>query len=137
MFVFIESLIFIITEGALRVDVNVSINRSGEPLGIRTEIKNVGSIKAVSNAIDYEIGRQTEVLEHGGVVINETRAWDADTRTTVPMRDKEEKAVKYKEVFSTKYNFCIGLQVYARTKLALLTYRFWICYKRCSKCSRY
>lgn len=82
-----------VIEGELRVDVNVSVHKPGEPLGVRTEIKNIGSIRGVAGAIDYEIKRQIEVLENQDVVRNETRAWDAETKTTVPMRDKEEKTV--------------------------------------------
>lgn len=76
-------------EGALRVDANVSINREGEELGTRTEIKNIGSVRAVANAISYEIQRQTKVREDGGEIHNETRAWNANTRETISMRDKE------------------------------------------------
>lgn len=80
-------------EGELRVDVNVSVHKANEPLGVRSEIKNIGSIRGVAGAIDYEIQRQIELLEGGDVVRNETRAWDAETKTTLSMRDKEEKTV--------------------------------------------
>ncbi|XP_018569253.1 glutamyl-tRNA(Gln) amidotransferase subunit B, mitochondrial [Anoplophora glabripennis] len=76
-------------EGALRVDANVSINRRGEPLGTRTEIKNIGSVRGVAAAIQCEIERQVKLKESGGTVVNETRAWDAVKKTTVAMRDKE------------------------------------------------
>ncbi|XP_060773103.1 glutamyl-tRNA(Gln) amidotransferase subunit B, mitochondrial [Neoarius graeffei] len=76
-------------EGQLRVDANVSVHHPGEPLGIRTEVKNINSARFVARAIDYEIQRQIEVLESGGTVLNETRAFDSKTGTTVPMRDKE------------------------------------------------
>lgn len=76
-------------EGALRVDANVSVNREGEELGTRTEIKNIGSVRAVANAISYEIHRQIQVKEDGGEIHNETRAWNANNRVTVSMRDKE------------------------------------------------
>lgn len=75
-------------EGSLRVDANISVNRPGEPLGVRTEVKNINSIRFVRSAIEYEIRRQIEVLESGGTVIMETRSLD-DTGCTVPMRDKE------------------------------------------------
>lgn len=78
-------------EGALRVDANVSVHRKNSPLGTRTEIKNIGSIRAVANAVDYEIARQTRVLDRGQEIVNETRSWDAEHFKTVPMRDKEEK----------------------------------------------
>lgn len=78
-------------EGALRVDANISIHdaTAGEPLGTRTEVKNIGSVRGVADAVAYEIRRQCAVLDAGGVVHNETRAWDAQARCTVAMRDKE------------------------------------------------
>lgn len=72
---------------------NVSVNKKGEPLGVRTEIKNIGSIRAVSSAIQYESKRQIKTLDDGGIIINETRAWNADSKATVSMRDKEDKVV--------------------------------------------
>ncbi|CAH1389361.1 unnamed protein product [Nezara viridula] len=78
-------------EGALRIDANVSVHKEGESLGIRTETKNIGSIRGVSHAVNYEIKRQIDLLESGGMVTNETRAWDAFLDETVPMRDKEMK----------------------------------------------
>uniref|UniRef100_A0A8B9J8Z6 Glutamyl-tRNA(Gln) amidotransferase subunit B, mitochondrial n=1 Tax=Astyanax mexicanus TaxID=7994 RepID=A0A8B9J8Z6_ASTMX len=76
-------------EGQLRVDANVSVHRPGEPLGVRTEVKNINSARFVARAIDYEIQRQIKVLESGGTVVNETRAFDNKSGTTVSMRDKE------------------------------------------------
>ncbi|XP_077518610.1 glutamyl-tRNA(Gln) amidotransferase subunit B, mitochondrial [Amblyomma americanum] len=76
-------------EGALRVDANVSVNRPGEPWGVRTEVKNINSVRAVANAIDFEISRQIGILSHGGKVVNTTMAFDALKRCTIPMRDKE------------------------------------------------
>ncbi|KAF5902201.1 glutamyl-tRNA(Gln) amidotransferase subunit B, mitochondrial, partial [Clarias magur] len=76
-------------EGQLRVDANVSVHHPGEPLGVRTEVKNINSARFVAKAIDYEIQRQIEVLHSGGTVLNETRSFDSKTGTTVPMRDKE------------------------------------------------
>ena len=80
-------------EGALRVDANVSVNPSGEwcTLGNRTEVKNLNSIRQVCKAIEYEVERQIEVLESGGVVVSETRTFDTESKMTVPMRDKESK----------------------------------------------
>ncbi|XP_045465079.1 glutamyl-tRNA(Gln) amidotransferase subunit B, mitochondrial isoform X1 [Harmonia axyridis] len=78
-------------EGALRVDANVSIHREKEPLGVRTEIKNIGSVRGVASAIKYEINRQIEMKERGYDIINETRSWDAISKSTLPLRDKEEK----------------------------------------------
>ncbi|XP_034488326.1 glutamyl-tRNA(Gln) amidotransferase subunit B, mitochondrial [Drosophila innubila] len=76
-------------EGALRVDANISIHKEGDPLGVRTEVKNIGSVRSISQAITYEINRQLELVADGGVVTNETRNWDAENRRTVAMRDKE------------------------------------------------
>ncbi|KAJ8868025.1 hypothetical protein PR048_031834 [Dryococelus australis] len=76
-------------EGALRVDANVSVHHPGDPLGVRTEIKNIGSVRAVAHAVQFEIERQVSVLDAGGNVINETRLWDAVYNQTLPMRDKE------------------------------------------------
>lgn len=76
-------------EGALRVDANISINKDGDALGIRTEVKNIGSVRGVANAVDYEIKRQIDLVERGGRVHNETRSWDAISKKTVVMRDKE------------------------------------------------
>lgn len=76
-------------EGALRVDANISIHAAGTPLGTRTEVKNIGSVRGVADAIAYEIRRQVELVDGGGRVQNETRAWDAVQRCTVAMRDKE------------------------------------------------
>lgn len=76
-------------EGQLRVDANVSVHRPGEPMGVRTEVKNINSVRHLAKAIDYEIQRQMEVLQSGGTVLNETRAFDSKTGNTIPMRDKE------------------------------------------------
>nr|XP_061779026.1 glutamyl-tRNA(Gln) amidotransferase subunit B, mitochondrial isoform X1 [Nerophis lumbriciformis] len=77
------------SEGQLRVDANVSVHRPGEPLGVRTEVKNINSVRFLSKAIDYEIRRQIDVLRRGESVQNETRAYDSKSGTTMPMRDKE------------------------------------------------
>ncbi|XP_076375549.1 glutamyl-tRNA(Gln) amidotransferase subunit B, mitochondrial [Megalopta genalis] len=77
-------------EGALRVDANVSVSKENEPLGTRTEIKNIGSVRAICNAVEYEIKRQILLLQDGGRVINETRAWDVLKKKTIIMREKED-----------------------------------------------
>ncbi|XP_033986349.1 glutamyl-tRNA(Gln) amidotransferase subunit B, mitochondrial [Trematomus bernacchii] len=77
------------SEGQLRVDANVSVHEPGEPLGIRTEVKNINSIRYLAKAIDYEIQRQIAVLQRGGTVQSQTRAFDSKSGETVPMRDKE------------------------------------------------
>ncbi|XP_026059564.1 glutamyl-tRNA(Gln) amidotransferase subunit B, mitochondrial isoform X1 [Carassius auratus] len=76
-------------EGQLRVDANVSVHRPGEPLGVRTEVKNINSVRHLAKAIDYEIQRQMEVLQSAGKVLNETRGFDSKSGNTIPMRDKE------------------------------------------------
>ena len=80
-------------EGSMRVDVNVSVRRSGEPFGTRCEIKNVNSIRAVGKAIDYEARRQIDVLESGGVIRQETRHWDDAEGRTHTLRTKEDADV--------------------------------------------
>ena len=78
--------------GELRVDANVSVRRWGEQgLGVRTEVKNLNSVRSVVRAIEHEVARQIQVLESGGQVENETRSFDYNTKVTVPMRDKEAK----------------------------------------------
>lgn len=76
------------TEGALRVDANVSITDSDQ-LGTRTEIKNLGSVHAVQLAVDYEIHRQLNIVKSGKEIVNETRRWDSVINKTISMRDKE------------------------------------------------
>ncbi|XP_004469859.1 glutamyl-tRNA(Gln) amidotransferase subunit B, mitochondrial [Dasypus novemcinctus] len=78
-------------EGQLRVDANISVHHPGEPLGVRTEVKNLNSVKFLAKAIDYEIQRQIHELENGGEILNETRSFDYKLGCTVPMRDKEGK----------------------------------------------
>ena len=78
-------------EGALRVDANISVRHPGDSLGIRTEVKNLNSLRSVELAIEYEVGRQIQVLESGGVIENETRSFDVEYNQTVSMRDKEAK----------------------------------------------
>ena len=77
-------------EGNLRADVNVSLRPVGtKELGTRTEMQNINSFKGLVDAIDYEIERQTEVLEDGGHVVQETRTWDPARGITLSMRSKE------------------------------------------------
>ena len=77
-------------EGSIRFDVNISVNRDGEPLGTRTELKNLNSFRAVLRAIKYESARQIEELEAGRKVIQETRRWDDAKDKTYSMRTKED-----------------------------------------------
>ncbi len=83
-------------EGSFRCDVNVSIRPKGqEEFGTRVEIKNINSFKFVSQAIAYEVQRQTEAYEDGVYeheVNQETRLWNVDEGVTKSMRGKEEAA---------------------------------------------
>ena len=83
-------------EGSLRCDVNISIKPEGSTkYGTKVEIKNLNSINNIRLAVDYEVNRQKEVLENGGVIVQETRRFDEKTLTTVSMR-KKEGSVDYK-----------------------------------------
>jgi aspartyl-tRNA(Asn)/glutamyl-tRNA(Gln) amidotransferase subunit B len=78
-------------EGSFRCDANISLRPVGQTeFGIRAELKNLNSFKNVEKAINYEIQRQTYVLEEGKQVIQETRLWDPGENKTVSMRGKEE-----------------------------------------------
>lgn len=83
-------------EGSMRCDVNISLRPVGiEKFGVKTEIKNLNSISNVQKAVEYEIERQTQILNEGGQVVQETRRFDEASRTTISMR-KKEGAVDYK-----------------------------------------
>lgn len=88
--------------GALRCDANISIHKPGEPLGTRSEVKNIASVRAVAKAIEFEIARHIDVIESGEKIVNETRSWDDGTGTTIRMRDKE--VVQVLLFFSLKCN---------------------------------
>jgi aspartyl-tRNA(Asn)/glutamyl-tRNA(Gln) amidotransferase subunit B len=78
-------------EGSLRCDANVSVRRKGDTrLGTKTEVKNVNSFRYLEKAIEYEIGRHIDVIEHGGRIVQETRLFDAAQGKTYSMRSKEE-----------------------------------------------
>jgi aspartyl-tRNA(Asn)/glutamyl-tRNA(Gln) amidotransferase subunit B len=78
-------------EGSLRCDANVSIRRRGATtLGTKAEVKNVNSFRYLQKALEYEIERQIDVLEHGGRVVQETRLFDSAQGRTYSMRSKEE-----------------------------------------------
>jgi aspartyl-tRNA(Asn)/glutamyl-tRNA(Gln) amidotransferase subunit B len=78
-------------EGSLRCDANVSVRRVGESrLGTKAEVKNVNSFRYLHKALEYEIERQIDVVEHGGRVVQETRLFDAAQGRTYSMRSKEE-----------------------------------------------
>ena len=78
-------------EGSFRCDANVSVMRKGATeYGTRVELKNINSFRFVQKAIDFEIGRQVELIESGGKVSQETRLFDAVKGETRSMRSKEE-----------------------------------------------
>ena len=78
-------------EGSLRCDANVSIRPVGDTtLGTKAEVKNVNSFRYLQKALDYEIERQIDVVEHGGRVVQETRLFDSAQGRTFSMRSKEE-----------------------------------------------
>ena len=77
-------------EGSLRADINLSIRPVGqEKFGTRTETKNLNSFRAIEHMINFEIQRQKEVLESGGVIYQETRRWDEALGEGFAMRTKE------------------------------------------------
>jgi len=78
-------------QGSMRCDVNVSLKKtSDDKLGTRAEIKNINSFKFIEKAINYEIERQTRILESGDSVVQETRLYDSVKNETRSMRSKEE-----------------------------------------------
>jgi aspartyl-tRNA(Asn)/glutamyl-tRNA(Gln) amidotransferase subunit B len=78
-------------EGSLRIDANISLRPAGsEKLGTRAEIKNMNSLRSLVRALEYEAGRQAEVLEAGEAVVQETRHWDEEAGRTYSLRSKEE-----------------------------------------------
>ena len=77
-------------EGSIRFDANVSVRPVGtEPFGVKVEIKNMNSFRSLERAVEFEIERQIEVIEAGGVIIQETRHWDEEAGVTHSMRTKE------------------------------------------------
>lgn len=77
-------------EGSIRADVNVSLKEAGsDVLGDRAEIKNLNSFRSIQRAIEYEVERQTEILNEGGRIVQETRRFDDATGTTSSLRSKE------------------------------------------------
>jgi aspartyl-tRNA(Asn)/glutamyl-tRNA(Gln) amidotransferase subunit B len=76
-------------KGEMRVEVNISLSKKEGQLGTKVEIKNLNSFRAVERATEYEIQRQTELLESGKKIIQETRGWDDIKDKTVSQREKE------------------------------------------------
>ena len=78
-------------QGSLRCEPNLSLRPVGSTrLGTKVELKNINSFKFVKDAMEYEINRQTKVLNEGGTVHQETRLWDIERGQTAVMRSKEE-----------------------------------------------
>jgi aspartyl-tRNA(Asn)/glutamyl-tRNA(Gln) amidotransferase subunit B len=78
-------------EGSLRADANVSVRPRGQKqFGTKTEIKNVNSFRFIREALEYEIGRQIDVVESGGKITQETRLYNANEGKTYGMRSKEQ-----------------------------------------------
>lgn len=78
-------------EGSLRCDANISLRPKGqEKFGTKTELKNMNSFRFLQKALEYEIERQTHILDEGGTIIQETRLWDEGKGITLSMRTKEE-----------------------------------------------
>ena len=78
-------------EGSLRCDANVSVRPRGQKeFGTKAEIKNVNSFRFIREAIEYEIGRQIEVIESGGKITQETRLYNSNEGKTYSMRSKEQ-----------------------------------------------
>jgi aspartyl-tRNA(Asn)/glutamyl-tRNA(Gln) amidotransferase subunit B len=78
-------------EGSLRCDANISVRPRGQAeFGTKTEIKNVNSFRFIREALEYEIGRQIDVIESGGKITQETRLYNANEGKTYGMRSKEQ-----------------------------------------------
>jgi aspartyl-tRNA(Asn)/glutamyl-tRNA(Gln) amidotransferase subunit B len=78
-------------KGSLRCDANISLRRTGEEqFGVKVEIKNMNSFRAVHRALEYEIERQLDVLQNGGTLVQETRGWIETENRTVSQRSKEQ-----------------------------------------------
>ncbi len=78
-------------EGSLRCDANISLRPVGQKeFGVKTELKNMNSFKAVEKGLEYEVQRQRNKLEAGETIVQETRTWDEDLNKTISMRSKEE-----------------------------------------------
>ena len=78
-------------KGILRCDANISLKpKEAKDLGVKTELKNLNSFKAVKLSLEYETERQFNILNSGGKIIQETRLWDAKKLQSVSMRSKEE-----------------------------------------------
>ena len=78
-------------KGVIRFEANISVRPEGtKELGTRTEVKNLNSFSAMESAINYEIERQSKLIENGGTVDQETMGWDDANAKTYTMRGKED-----------------------------------------------
>jgi len=76
-------------EGSMKCDANISVNQPGKGLGTKVELKNMNSPRFVRLALNYEMRRQSKLLESGGEIVQETRLWNENRDTTEAMRRKE------------------------------------------------
>jgi aspartyl-tRNA(Asn)/glutamyl-tRNA(Gln) amidotransferase subunit B len=76
-------------KGEMRVEANISVRKEGEPFGTKVEVKNLNSFRSVERAIAYEAQRQSQLLERGEKVVQETRGWDEVKQQTFSQRKKE------------------------------------------------
>jgi aspartyl-tRNA(Asn)/glutamyl-tRNA(Gln) amidotransferase subunit B len=77
-------------QGSMRADVNVSVRKTGDAFGTRTETKNVNSVRFIQQVVEIEARRQVDVIEGGGTIVQETRLFDPDKGVTRSMRSKED-----------------------------------------------
>ena len=78
-------------KGVIRFEANISLRpKNSKTFGTRTEVKNLNSFKAMAHAVAYEIERQSEILQQGGQIVQETLGWDEVRNKTISQRSKEE-----------------------------------------------
>lgn len=127
-------------KGQMRCDVNISLMKDTDTqLGIRAEIKNINSFYNVKEAIEYEIKRQTEILDSGGTVVQETRRFDDHDMVTYSMRSKVD-AIDYKyflepNIAPTKITEAFIQEI--KSELPMLQYERIIKYMNEHELSRY
>lgn len=79
-------------DGSLRCDLNISINKPGEPFGTRTEVKNINTLSNLEKAVDFEVKRKKELIKNGKKEVQTTRRFDEKLGETVFMREKESES---------------------------------------------
>ncbi len=77
-------------EGSLRFDLNVSIRNEDNSLGVKVELKNLNSFRFIDKALEYEIARQSSIIDRKGEIVQETRLYDSAADKTISMRTKED-----------------------------------------------